>query len=39
MPYEAALLDDLAFTPSQATAHTDNAIKLQYWREPVSYRF
>ena len=27
MPYAAALLDDLAFTPSQATAHTDNAIK------------
>ena len=39
MPYEAALLDDLTFTPSQATAHTDNAIKLQYWREPVGYRF
>ena len=36
LPYEAALLDDLTFTPSQTTAHNDNAIKLQYWREPVS---
>lgn len=36
MPYEAALLDDLTFTPSQTTAHNDNAIKLQYWREPAS---
>lgn len=36
MPYETALLDDLAFTPAKTTAHNDKIVELQYLREPQS---